>query len=145
MWRQPVVTILMLIIAVILTQPMRAQQKPFTQEQVSNMVRDGFGDESGAKLVEQRGIDFAPAEDFLQSLKAAGSGSVCCGGPGTCPAVQGAPESIEAKTAGHRPGLSTLAVPCPWTQPKNKYCAGTHRGVYSLGLLGAKTEIRALG
>ena len=25
------------------------------------MVRDGFGDESGAKLIEQRGIDFAPA------------------------------------------------------------------------------------
>jgi tetratricopeptide (TPR) repeat protein len=37
------------------------------------MVRDGFGDESGAKLIEQRGIDFAPAEDFMQSLKAAGA------------------------------------------------------------------------
>ena len=50
-----------------------SQQKPFTQEQVSNMVRDGFGDESGAKLIEQRGIDFAPAADFLQTLKAAGA------------------------------------------------------------------------
>jgi len=47
--------------------------KPFTQEQVSNMVRDGFGDESGAKLIEQRGIDFAPPEDFYQTLKAAGA------------------------------------------------------------------------
>ena len=107
MWRQPLVTILMLIIAMILTLPMRArvvepglsparadvaaslprhggvkpplrhaalkdgattpdtsQAKPFTQEQVSSMVRDGFGDDSGAKLIEQRGIDFAPAEDF---------------------------------------------------------------------------------
>jgi hypothetical protein len=63
--------------------PPRAQQKPvapgfspahpFTQEQVSNMVRDGFGDESGAKLIEQRGIDFAPSEDFYQTLKAAGA------------------------------------------------------------------------
>jgi hypothetical protein len=35
-------------------------------------VRDGLGDEAGATLIEQRGIDFAPAEDFLQSLKAAG-------------------------------------------------------------------------
>jgi hypothetical protein len=34
---------------------------------------DGLGDESGAKLIEQRGIDFAPAEDFLQSLEAAGA------------------------------------------------------------------------
>ena len=51
-WRRPVVPILMLIIAVILTLPLRAQQKPvapgvspakpFTQEQVSNMVRAGF-------------------------------------------------------------------------------------------------------
>jgi hypothetical protein len=53
--------------------PPRAQQKPFTQEQVSNMVRDGFGDESGAKLIEQRGIDFAPSEDLYQTLKAAGA------------------------------------------------------------------------
>ena len=63
----------MLITAVILTLPMRARQKPFTQEQVSNMVRDGFGDESGAKLIEQRGIDFVPPEEFIQSLKAAGA------------------------------------------------------------------------
>jgi Flp pilus assembly protein TadD len=63
----------MLIIAVILTLPLRAQQKPFTQEQASNMVRAGLGDESGAKLIEQRGIDFAPAEDLLQNLKAAGA------------------------------------------------------------------------
>ncbi len=37
------------------------------------MVRDGFGDESGAKLIEQHGIDFAPSEDFYQTLKAAGA------------------------------------------------------------------------
>ncbi len=47
--------------------------KPFTQEQVEGLVRDGLGDDSGAKLIEQRGIDFAPAEDFLRSLKAAGA------------------------------------------------------------------------
>ena len=73
MWRRPVVTILMLIIAVILPLPLRAQQKPFTQEQVSNMVRAGLGDDSGAKLIDQSGIDFAPSEDFYQTLKAAGA------------------------------------------------------------------------
>ena len=73
MRRRPAVAILMLIIAVILTLPMRAQQTPFTEEQVSNMVRAGLGDDSGAKLIEQRGIDFEPAEDLLQSLKAAGA------------------------------------------------------------------------
>ena len=73
MWRQPYVTILLLVIPTILTLPLRAQQKPFTQGQVSNIVRAGLGDDSGAKLIEQRGIDFAPAEDFLQPLKAAGA------------------------------------------------------------------------
>jgi len=47
--------------------------KPFTQEQVSKMVQAGLGDDSGAKLIEQRGIDFAPSEDFYQTLKAAGA------------------------------------------------------------------------
>ena len=37
------------------------------------MVRDGFGDDSGAKLIEQRGIDFAPSDDFIQTLKTAGA------------------------------------------------------------------------
>ena len=53
--------------------PLPAEQKPFTQKQVVSMVRDGFGDESGAKLIEQRGIDFAPSEEFIQTLKAAGA------------------------------------------------------------------------
>lgn len=40
---------------------------------MQGLVQDGLEDESGAKLIEQRGIDFAPAEDFLQSFKAAGA------------------------------------------------------------------------
>ena len=54
------------------TTPGISSAKPFTREQVEGLVRDGLGDESGARLIEQRGIDFAPAEDFLQTLKAAG-------------------------------------------------------------------------
>jgi hypothetical protein len=66
-------TFLILATALVCALPAWAQQKSFTQEQVSNMVRDGFGDESGAKLIEQRRIDFAPEEDFLQSLKSTGA------------------------------------------------------------------------
>jgi hypothetical protein len=62
-----------LTVGLVFTLPARAQQKPMTQAQVQALVRDGFGDESGAKLIEQRGIDFAPADDFLQALKAAGA------------------------------------------------------------------------
>ncbi len=70
---RPRLFLLLLVLPMILTLPVRAQQKPFTREQVEGLVWDGLGDESGAKLIEQRGIDFAPAEDFIQSLKAAGA------------------------------------------------------------------------
>jgi len=64
--------LVILVLGLISALPLRAQEKPFTQDQISNMVRDGFGDDSGAKLIEQRGMDFTPGQDFLQ--KAQGSG-----------------------------------------------------------------------
>jgi tetratricopeptide (TPR) repeat protein len=66
-------TLLMLVMGLVFAVPAWAQQKPLTQDQVQSLVRGGLADESGAKLIEQRGIDFAPAKDFLQSLKAAGA------------------------------------------------------------------------
>jgi tetratricopeptide (TPR) repeat protein len=50
--------------------------KPISQEQVNHMVRAGLGEESGAQMITQRGIDFAPTEDYIQSLKAAGAKDV---------------------------------------------------------------------
>jgi hypothetical protein len=66
-------TLTFFILAMAFALPAWAQQKPFTQEQVLSMVRAGLGDDSSAKLIEQRGIDFAPTEDFIQTLKAAGA------------------------------------------------------------------------
>jgi hypothetical protein len=66
-------TVLMMAMALVFALTAVAQQKPLTQEQVQSLVRSGLGDETGARAIEQRGIDFAPAEDFLQSLKAAGA------------------------------------------------------------------------
>jgi tetratricopeptide (TPR) repeat protein len=73
MARRTVAGILVFITTMILALPAKAQRKPFTQDQVQGMVRSGLGDETGAKAIEQRGIDFSPTEDFLQSLKAAGA------------------------------------------------------------------------
>jgi hypothetical protein len=42
-------TLLMLAIGLVLALPAWAQQKPFTRDQVSNMVSDGLGDDTGAK------------------------------------------------------------------------------------------------
>jgi tetratricopeptide (TPR) repeat protein len=52
------------------------QDKPLTKDQVMGLVRNRLGDESGAKVVEQRGIDFEPTDDFLSSLREAGAGDV---------------------------------------------------------------------
>ena len=49
-----------------LAQAPPASQKPLTKDQVLGLVRNQLGEEGGAKLIEQRGIDFAPAEDFMQ-------------------------------------------------------------------------------
>ncbi|HLY59523.1 MAG TPA: tetratricopeptide repeat protein [Terriglobia bacterium] len=50
-----------------------AQQKPLTKDQVVNLVKNQFGDKSGARAIKQRGIDFEPTDDFIQSLKDAGA------------------------------------------------------------------------
>src|SRR5208283_4454306 len=124
MRRRPVMIILMLVIATILPLPVRAQQKPFTQEQVSNMVRDGFGDESSAKLIEQRGIDFAPSEDFIQTLKAAGASEALINAlratiaPGLSPARNVAPSlrsahadlKVSATTAASEPASAKKPI-----------------------------------
>jgi len=73
---RPATTFLILIITTVLALPAWAQPKPFTRDQVQGMVRSGLGDESGAKLIEQRGIAFAPTADFLASLKRAGANEV---------------------------------------------------------------------
>src|SRR5208282_4756945 len=73
MRHRPLKDVLMLILVLVLAAPAGAQQKPFTQAQVQGMVHDGIGEETGAKLITQRGIDFEPTEDFLQSLKTAGA------------------------------------------------------------------------
>ena len=55
------VVLLLIAMPLTLSRQLGAQQKPLTQDQVQGLVRDGLGDESGAKFIEQRGIDFAPA------------------------------------------------------------------------------------
>jgi len=85
--------------------------KPFTQEQISKMVQAGLGDESGAKLIEQRGIDFAPSEDFYQTLKAAGASEAFLNAlraavaPGLSPAGNVAPNLSSARNVA--PNLSS--------------------------------------
>jgi len=67
------ITRFMMVTGLVFALPAWGQQKPLTEGQVQTLVRSGLGDESGAKVIEQRGVDFAPGEKFLQSLEAAGA------------------------------------------------------------------------
>jgi tetratricopeptide (TPR) repeat protein len=73
MRRRKTLTIFLLAAGLVFAPSAWAQQKPLTQDQIQSLVGSGHGDDTGAKEIEQRGIDFAPAEDFVQSLKAAGA------------------------------------------------------------------------
>ena len=59
-----------------LAQAPPVSRKPLTKDQVLSLVRNQLGDESGAKLIEQRGIDFEPTEDFIKSLQGASASEV---------------------------------------------------------------------
>ncbi len=50
--------------------------KPLTKAQVLGLVRNQLGDETGARAIRERGVDFVPSEDFLEALKTAGAEDV---------------------------------------------------------------------
>lgn len=69
-------TLILLAMAVIFASSAQAQDKPFTEQQVMDMVRAGLGNDSGVKLILQRGIDFTPTPQLLKHLKSAGAKEV---------------------------------------------------------------------
>ncbi len=73
MWRRKTLALHFIAIPLAFPLVLQAQDKPFTQDQVGKMMQAGLGDDSGSKLIGQRGIDFAPSEEFLRTLKAAGA------------------------------------------------------------------------
>ena len=46
--------------------------KPLSQQEIMEMVRAGKADDAGAKMIEQRGVNFGPTQKFLQTVEAAG-------------------------------------------------------------------------
>lgn len=63
----------LLLLASVVAMAQQTPPKPLNKEQVSAMVRDGLADEFGARLVKDRGLDFAPDADFVESLRKAGA------------------------------------------------------------------------
>lgn len=66
-------TLLLLLVGLALGFSAWAQDPPFNQQQVLDMVKAGLGNDAGAKLIAQRGLDFIPSRAFLLRLKASGA------------------------------------------------------------------------
>src|SRR5208283_5602254 len=66
-------TFFILAIGLAIALPVWAQEGPLTEAQVEALVNGGMGDDSGAKVIQRRGLDFVPAEVFLNTLKAEGA------------------------------------------------------------------------
>ena len=75
LFRRVTATLILALVSC-LALPAGPQQNPLTKEQVINLVKNQFGDKTGARSIEQRGIDFEPTPDFLESLKDAGADAV---------------------------------------------------------------------
>ena len=58
MWRRPAVAILILVIPIVLTLPLKAQQKPFTQDQISKMVQARSEERCVGKECRSRGSPY---------------------------------------------------------------------------------------
>jgi hypothetical protein len=90
------------------------------------MVRAGLGDDSGAKLIEQRGIDFAPSDDFIQTLKAAGASEAfltalrAAVAPGLSPAGNVAPTMRSAHADLKVSATTASAEPASAKKPINQ-------------------------
>lgn len=69
-------TLILLALGLVCAPSAWTQEKPFTEQQVLDMARAGLGNDSGTKLIMQRGIDFTPTPDFLKHLKSAGAKDV---------------------------------------------------------------------
>jgi tetratricopeptide (TPR) repeat protein len=69
MKKNVLVPMMLLCVALGLCAAARAQEKPLTKVQVLALIRNEMADEAGAKIVEQRGIDFEPTEEFLSAVK----------------------------------------------------------------------------
>jgi TonB family protein len=66
-------TALLLAFALGATPRFAMDQKPLTMTQVDDLVESGLDNESIAKVVEERGIDFVPSSAYLEALRAKGA------------------------------------------------------------------------
>ena len=75
--RRLILLILVLLIFVVggWAQP-QSSGRPLGQSQVLGLVKGGVASERLAKLVQQRGINFKPAEQYLEELREAGAEEV---------------------------------------------------------------------
>ncbi len=101
---------LLLVIGMVSAAQQRPS-KPLSKDQVAAMVRDGLADESGARLVKDRGLDFAPAQDFLDNLRKEGADDAFIKAVLEAPHPTGAPQPNRALNRAQVMALVKAGVP----------------------------------
>jgi TonB family protein len=87
------------------------QPKPLSKDQVVAIVRNGLADESGARLVKDRGLDFAPAQDFAEDLRKEGASDAFIKAVLEAPHPTGAPQPSRALNRAQVMALVKAGVP----------------------------------
>lgn len=78
-WARTCSGLLMVLVFVILGSELtaaQAPQRPLSQAQLEGLVAGGVASDRLAALVQQRGVDFKPTEDYLEALRQAGAEEV---------------------------------------------------------------------
>jgi tetratricopeptide (TPR) repeat protein len=117
--------ILPIVVLLILGVNGRAQSqssgRPLGQSQLQGLVKGGVASERLAKLVERRGIDFKPSEEYLEELRKAGAEEVLLK---TLRALQQrAPAEVGGSVAGP---VNHTSATSPSKQPTTAALVATH-------------------
>lgn len=123
--------------------------KPLTREQVLQLVAGGVPSQRAAELVRQRGIDFAPDDHYLETLRVAGAEEVLLAALRAVGEAVPAPGDIKTNL---RDGLKYVFIPAGTFQmgcsPGDLECGAdenpAHRVTISQGFWMGQTEVTVL-
>jgi hypothetical protein len=137
-----VITVFSLACVLAIAQPPQ-NEPPLNKDQVMGLVRNHLGDATGAKVVEQRKIDFAPTEEFLNELRQAGAAEVFLKAVRDASPVAESPPAPAQATAGNSGGAGSAAAqpsppPLPAAEPPT---IGEVYGVTPAGTLEALDRV----
>ncbi len=101
----------LLLVAGMAPAAQQRQLKPLSKDQVVGLVRDGLADESGGRLVKDRGLDFVPSQEFAEDLRKEGAHDAFIKAVLEAPHPTGAPQPNRALNRAQVMALVKAGIP----------------------------------